>query len=97
LKIRQAFLFYPPDTIKPMLKIGSIRWRGKCSRHPSFDPYLDGRGAIKGVCAKCTALVEIHESHQKMIALMRSFAPPQPVRKKIPALDRLQASLFTEE
>jgi hypothetical protein len=80
-----------------MLKIGSIRWRGKCARHPSFDPYADGRGAIKGGCVKCTALMEIHESHQKMIALMRSFAPPQPIRKKIPTLDRLQASLFTEE
>jgi hypothetical protein len=80
-----------------MLKIGSIRWRGKCPRHPSFDPYADGRGAIKGACAKCTALVEIHESHQKMVALMRSFAPPQTVRKKIAVLDLRQTSLFAEE
>ena len=80
-----------------MLKIGSIRWRGKCPRHPLFDPYAEGRGSIKGACAKCATLMEIHESHQKMIALMRSFAPLQPVRKKIPGFDRRQASLFAED
>jgi len=80
-----------------MLKIGSIRWRGKCPRHPLFDPYAEGRGSIKGACAKCTALAEINESHQKMIALMRNFAPPQPVRRKMPALDRSQINLFVEE
>lgn len=83
--------------MKRMLKIGSIRWRGKCPRHPSFDPYVDGRGGIKGACAKCVALVEIHESHQKMISLMRNFAPPPSVRNKIPIFDRRQTSLFAEE
>lgn len=81
-----------------MLKIGSVRWRGKCPRHTSFDPYSDGRGAIKGACAKCTALADIHDMHQKMIALMRNFAPPQQIRKKVVSstADR-QASLFGEE
>ncbi len=80
-----------------MLKIGSVRWRGKCPRHPSFDPYADGRGAIKGACAKCTALADIHETHQRMVGLMRTFAPPQPARKKpVPVLDR-QENLFSDE
>jgi hypothetical protein len=64
-----------------MLKIGVVRWRGKCSRHPTFDPYSDGAGAVKGGCVKCLALVEIHECHQKMVRLMRGFAPVA-VRKK---------------
>ena len=82
-----------------MLKIGSIRWRGRCPRHPSFNPYTDGRGAIKGACAKCAALADISEMHQKMIALMRNFAPPQPARKPvpIPAPDRRQTNLFSDE
>ena len=63
-----------------MLKLGVVRWRGKCSRHPKFDPYADGQGAIRGACPKCTALFEIHEHHQKMMALMRNFNPP--VEKK---------------
>ena len=79
-----------------MLKIGSIRWRGKCPRHPRFDPYLDGRGAIKGGCEKCTALVDIHNHHVQMLALMRRFAPAQEGKRRPPAADDLQASLFGE-
>jgi hypothetical protein len=77
-----------------MLRIGVVRWRGKCSRHPSFDPYADGPGAIKGGCTRCAALAEIHECHRRMISLMRTFAPPV-VRKKTEASrDDRQANLF---
>jgi hypothetical protein len=79
-----------------MLKLGAVRWRGKCSRHPKFDPATDGPGAIRGGCTRCTTLHEIYLCHQRMMTLMRGFAPPQP-RKKITPADRdreLQASLF---
>lgn len=77
-----------------MLKIGSIRWRGKCSRHPGFDP-AEGAGAVKGACPKCSDLVEIHTLHQRLIKLMRGFAPPP--AKKRPADDsQTQPSLFGE-
>jgi len=79
-----------------MLKIGSIRWRGKCPRHPRFDPYLDGRGAIKGGCERCTALADIHHHHAQMLALMRRFAPPQEGKRRGGAVENLQASLFGE-
>lgn len=79
-----------------MLKIGSIRWRGKCPRHPRFDPYLDGRGAIRGGCEKCTALVDIHNHHVQMLALMRRFNPPQQPKKRQSAAADSQASLFGE-
>jgi hypothetical protein len=79
-----------------MLKIGSVRWRGKCPRHPRFDPYMDGRGAIKSGCEKCTALVDIHTHHIQMLALMRGFAPPpKPKRRTAKAAD-LQENLFGE-
>ena len=79
-----------------MLKIGSIRWRGKCPRHPRFDPYLDGRAAIKGGCEKCTALVDIHNHHVQMLALMRRFTPAQEGKRRPAAVQNLQESLFGE-
>jgi hypothetical protein len=77
-----------------MLKIGSIRWRGKCSRHPAFDPYTDGRGAIRGACSRCSELAEIQECHARMLTLMRGFAPPQLAKKRIDDTADLQESLF---
>jgi hypothetical protein len=77
-----------------MLKIGSVRWRGKCPRHPRFDPYMDGRGAIRGNCEKCTALADIHNHHIQMLALMRVFAPAPRVARRPAAAPDLQASLF---
>jgi hypothetical protein len=77
-----------------MLKIGSVRWRGKCPRHPKFDPYMDGRGAIRGGCEKCAALADIHNYHVQMLALMRGFSPPQKGRRRPEKKPDLQASLF---
>ena len=79
-----------------MLKIGSVRWRGKCPRHPRFDPCLDGRAGIRGGCEKCTALVDIHNHHVQMLALMRRFAPPQETKRRAASTDHLQESLFGE-
>ena len=77
-----------------MLKIGAVRWRGKCSRHPMFDPYTDGPGAVKAGCQRCAALIEINALHQRMLALMKTFAPPHAERKPKPGLADLQESLF---
>jgi hypothetical protein len=81
-----------------MLKIGSIRWRGKCSRHPGFDPWIDGRGAIRGGCTRCAQLADISETHQRLVSMMRTFAPPSDrPRRNAPKDDsHLQASLFGE-
>lgn len=78
-----------------MLKIGAVRWRGKCSRHPMFDP-LEGMGAVRGGCPRCTTLVEISELHAKMISLMRTFSPPSDKKRKRPELPDLQIGLFEE-
>jgi hypothetical protein len=79
-----------------MLKIGAVRWRGKCSRHPRFDPLEDGRGGVKGGCPRCNSLVEILETHQRMLALMRTFAPPAVKKRKKNDLPDLQIGLFEE-
>jgi hypothetical protein len=77
-----------------MLKIGTLRWKGRCGRHPQFDPN-DGEGAIRGGCARCYALLDIHRSHRRLLELMRAFGPPKerPARTK-PSIDEHQPSLF---
>jgi hypothetical protein len=62
-----------------------------------FDPFEGGRGAVKGGCPRCLSLVEICESHQKMLALMRTFAPPPEKKRKPSPLSSLQIGLFEEE
>lgn len=79
-----------------MLKLGSVRWRGKCAKHPGFDPRIDGRGAIRGGCERCGALADIDDLHTRMLALMRMFTPPSATKKRNPEPASLQASLFGE-
>ena len=62
-----------------------------------FDPFEGGRGAVKGGCPRCLSLVEICESHQKMMALMRTFAPPPEKKRKASPAATLQIGLFEEE
>jgi hypothetical protein len=62
-----------------------------------FDPFDGGRGAVRGGCERCLLLVEICEMHQKMMALMRTFAPPPDKKKKAAAISSLQIGLFEEE
>lgn len=67
-----------------MLKIGTVKWQGKCSRHPMFNPESDGPGAIRGGCARCQDLQMIFDCHRRMLGLMRAFAPPS-VKRRNPA------------
>lgn len=57
-----------------MLKVGTLRWKGRCSRHPKYDPN-DGEAAIRGACNRCYALLEIHRQHRRLLELMRAFGP----------------------
>jgi hypothetical protein len=78
-----------------MLKIGTVRWRGKCTKHPGFDPAVDGPGAIRGNCQRCNDLVVIHDLHQKTLRLMRTFRPVEDKKlAKANAGDDRQMGLF---
>jgi hypothetical protein len=55
---------------------------------------MDGRGAIRGGCEKCTALADIYNHHVQMLSLMRGFSPPQQVKRRPEKAADLQASLF---
>jgi hypothetical protein len=71
-----------------------VKWRGKCPKHPAYDPMTDGPGAIKGNCAKCNDLAQIYEHHQRALRLMRGFQPLESKAKAAPVYHDLQQSLF---
>ncbi|HLJ49479.1 MAG TPA: hypothetical protein VKU01_25875 [Bryobacteraceae bacterium] len=78
-----------------MLKIGTVKWRGKCPRHPMFDPEVDGPGAIRGGCTRCQDLQAIFDNHQRTLRLMRTFAPTSPPQRRRAASDaERQQDLF---
>ena len=56
-----------------MLKIGVVRWKGKCSKHPRYDPEVDGLGGIRGGCRRCELLLEIYAQHAGLIRSIREF------------------------
>jgi hypothetical protein len=56
-----------------MLKLGSVRWKGRCGRHPQYDPEMDGLGGIRGGCRRCEMLLEIWQHHSHMMRLIREF------------------------
>lgn len=64
-----------------MVKIGSIRWHGRCSKHPGYDPEVDGLGGIRGGCKRCEALLDIWTHHAKLVRMMREFGTPREVVK----------------
>lgn len=75
-----------------MLKLGTLRWKGRCKRHPRYDP-VDGEAAIRGGCEKCHALLEIYAQHRQLVEMLRAFGP---VRDRARRTDEesLQRNLF---
>jgi hypothetical protein len=54
-----------------MIRI-SIRWRGKCKRHPNYQPWR-GLQAIKGGCPACERLWRIHQAEMQLRQRMADF------------------------
>ena len=65
-----------------MLKIGVVRWKGRCSKHSAYDPATDGLGGIKGGCRRCEMLLDIHSHHEKLIRAIREFGSRVDVKPK---------------
>jgi hypothetical protein len=62
---------------------------------------VDGRGGIRGACARCTLLCDIWESSLKLNQLIRKFDPnhddsKRPAAPKPPAVDPRQMSLIVD-
>jgi hypothetical protein len=80
-----------------MLKLGTVRFKGRCKRHPGFDPE-GGAGAVKGGCKRCDLLVDIYQAHLRLTELIRQAKneeglAPQKKAAAAPVEDR-QIALF---
>ena len=82
------------------MKIRSRKFDGRCARHKRYNPAVDGHGAVKGACARCTLLYEIWETSLRLNRLIRRFDPNfddlQKPGEKAPAVDPRQMSLTGE-
>ena len=65
-----------------MLKIGVIRWKGRCPKHPGYSPEIDGLGGIRGECQRCEMLLEIYGHHAALIQLIRQFGTRPDVKSR---------------
>jgi len=78
------------------LKIRARKFAGRCSRHKSYNPAVDGRGGIRGGCVRCDLLFEIWETSLKLNRLIRQFDPNHDDLKRPPEVgpDPRQMSLI---
>jgi hypothetical protein len=49
------------------------RVKGKCPRHPRYNPERDGRGGIKGGCSTCFSLYDLHQARLSLDSAHREF------------------------
>jgi hypothetical protein len=49
-----------------------LRLKGKCSKHPRFNPEL-GQGAVRGGCRECLALYQVVAARDRAAAALRQF------------------------
>jgi hypothetical protein len=62
------------------------RVKGKCSRHPRYNPEKDGRAGIRGACSCCFSLYDLHQARIALDAAQREFirrAAPW-IRRRVP-------------
>jgi hypothetical protein len=82
------------------VKIRARKFDGRCARHKKYNPPVDGLGAIRGACPRCSLMFEIWEASLHLNALIRRFDPKHDDLKrrveKPPAVDPRQLSLIVE-
>src|SRR5947209_1647858 len=49
------------------------RVKGKCDRHPRYNPEKDGRAGIRGACSCCFFLYDLHQARIALDAAQREF------------------------
>lgn len=54
------------------LKIAE-RVKGKCNRHPRYNPEEDGRAGIRGACSCCFSLYDLYQARVALDAAQREF------------------------
>lgn len=80
------------------MKIRTRRFSGRCAKHKSYNPAVEGREGIKSDCPRCRLLAEILETAIKLNGLIREFDPrfdDAGKRRTVrPPADDLQLSLL---
>jgi hypothetical protein len=49
------------------------RVKGKCNRHPRYNPKKDGRAGIRGACSCCFSLYDLYQARIALDAAQREF------------------------
>ena len=49
------------------------RVKGKCARHPRYNPEKDGRAGIRGACSCCFSLYDLYRARIALDAAQREF------------------------
>jgi hypothetical protein len=49
------------------------RVKGKCSRHPRYNPEKDGRTGIRGACSCCFSLYDLYQARVTLDAAQGEF------------------------
>jgi hypothetical protein len=83
------------------VKIRARKFDGRCSRHRRFNPAVDGRGGVRGGCARCSLLCDIWETSLRLNQLIRRFDPhyddlQKPPAPEVVAPDPRQLSLIAD-
>jgi hypothetical protein len=81
-------------SLQPVLKIANVRWKGRCSKHPKYDPRLDGEAGIRGGCQRCYALLAIYDQHHALMTALREFGSSAERKRAAVARPDNQPSLF---
>lgn len=81
------------------MKIRSRKFNGRCGKHKRYNPAIDGRGAIRGACARCQLLFDIWEASLRLNQLIRKFDPAlddveRPKPQEVTAIDPRQMTLI---
>jgi hypothetical protein len=60
------------------------RVKGKCNRHPRYNPEKDGRAGIRGGCSCCWSLYDLYQARMALLS-ENSSAGQRPGRAIAPA------------
>jgi len=70
------------------------RWKGKCPKHPRYNPGKNGEAAIKGGCETCSMLFHIWKAHRRMLDHSNVFDAIQQTGHTISAINSAVTRAF---
>lgn len=65
-----------------------VKWKGKCPKHPRFNPEKQGVGAIRGGCETCNQLVSVYRQVSVARNQMHTFEEFSKAGAYVKALER---------